>query len=67
MEWQVTRTYRLTRQTVNRLDRLAEETGCWPSELVENLLSMGLDYVEMGRWEIQTRPGRPVLDGIRTR
>jgi hypothetical protein len=37
------------------------------SELVECLLSTGLDCVEMGRWEIDTRPGRPELDGIRVR
>lgn len=67
MEWQITRTYRLTRNTVNRLDRLVEETQIYNSELVESLLSMALDYVEMGHWEIKTRPGRPEMDGIRVR
>ena len=65
MQWQRTRTYRLTPQTIDRLDRLAKETGVWQSQLVDGLLDMGLDYVEMGRWEIGTRPGRPEMDGIR--
>ena len=70
MEWgdsSCTRTYRLNHSTVARLDRLVEETGVWNSELVESLLAMALDCVEMGDWEIGTRPGRPVLEGIRVR
>jgi hypothetical protein len=70
MEWKdgsCTRTYRLNASTVARLDRLVNETGLLNSELVECLLSTGLDCVEMGRWEIDTRPGRPELDGIRVR
>lgn len=67
MEWQKTRTYRLAPATVGRLDRLAEETEIYHSRLVDALLMMAMDYVEMGYWEIVTKPGRPELDGIRIR
>ncbi|MBI3960248.1 MAG: hypothetical protein HY328_15655 [Chloroflexi bacterium] len=60
----IARTYRLSRRTVTRLDSLADELGVHRSELVDFLLTGAFDRVEAGRWVIQTRPGRYVLDGL---
>ena len=67
MERNITRTYRLTRETVNRLERLAGGMEVYHSELVEMLLSTAFDQVEGGHWKVRTRPGRPELNGIEVR
>jgi hypothetical protein len=61
----ITRTYRLNRATVTRLDSLATELGFWPSQLVDALLDHVLAEIEAGRLTAERRPVKWTLCHLR--
>jgi hypothetical protein len=63
-DYGVTRTYRLQRNTAERLNELAATLNIFPSALVDALLARALDEIDDGRIIIHTRPARYELDRI---
>lgn len=57
----ITRTYLLTPELVNRLERMVEEHRVGHSDLVRFLLDRALTQIERGNWEIPTKPPRLFL------
>ncbi len=56
MENTIARTYRLKRETVKRLEQLAEQQDAWPGQLLEKLLERALSEVESGQWKLRRQP-----------
>lgn len=54
----ITRTYRLRRATVERLEQLAKQQEAWPSPLLDLLLQRAIDAVESGEWPLNRTPTR---------
>lgn len=68
MEGTVTRTYRIHRETAERLNVLADDLLLVNrSELLDLLLIEALDRVQSGDWEILTQPARARLAGLRVK
>lgn len=51
-----TRTYRLDKDVVRRLEALAAQQEAWPSPLVSLLLARALDEIERGAWKLNKTP-----------
>ncbi len=56
MENTIARTYRLRKETITRLERLAEQQEAWPGQLVQLLLDRALSEVESGKWKLRRQP-----------
>ena len=52
----VQRTWNVDRATAERLNVLAAEMECFPSDLVDLLLTSGLAAIESGEWPLQRVP-----------
>ena len=52
----ITRTYRLRKKTVDRLEQLAKKQQAWPSPLIDLLLNRALDEIEAGHWALNKTP-----------
>ena len=52
----VQRTWNVDRATAERLNDLAAEMQCFPSDLVNLLLQRGLAAIESGEWPLQRVP-----------
>ena len=52
----VQRTWNVDRATAERLNVLAAEMECFPSDLVNLLLQRGLAAIESGEWPLQRVP-----------
>ena len=52
----VQRTWNVDRATAERLNVLAAELECFPSDLVDLLLQRGLAAIESGEWPLQRVP-----------
>ena len=52
----VQRTWNVDRATAERLNDLAAEMECFPSDLVDLLLTRGLAAIESGEWPLQRVP-----------
>ena len=52
----VQRTWNVDRATAERLNDLAAEMECFPSDLVDLLLQRGLAAIESGEWPLQRVP-----------
>lgn len=57
-----TRTYRLDRQTIERVDRLAGNLNLWQSALIEAMLNLVMDDIEAGRVKLRRRPVKYELE-----
>lgn len=52
------RTWQGDRQTSEAVNRLADELQCYPSDLVNMMLTRSLEAIESGEWPIEKRPIR---------
>jgi len=50
------RTWRVATSTSERINKLASTLECYPSDLVDLLLTRALDAVERDQWPIERRP-----------
>lgn len=50
------RTWQIDRETSTDINRLADQLECFPSDLVNMLLSRAIDAVESGQWPIERKP-----------
>ena len=56
------RTYRLSGDTIKRLNLLTARLETWQSDLVDLLLQRSLDEIESGNWQLDQRPVKFELD-----
>lgn len=52
----MSRTYKLSSETIRRLEAQAQRLDVFPGPLVGLLLERALGEIESGRWPIATRP-----------
>lgn len=50
------RTWQIDRGVSEDINRLAAELECFPSDLVNMLLSRAIDAIETGQWVVQRKP-----------
>lgn len=55
------RTWQIDRETSAAINALADELECFPSDLVNMLLSRAIDAVESEQWPIERRPYKYTL------
>lgn len=55
-DWRGARTFRLRQETISRLDELTKKFETYSSDIVDQVLEMGLDEIDSGRWVIDARP-----------
>lgn len=55
------RTWQVDRGVSADINRLADELECYPSDLVNMLLSRAIDAVESGEWPIERKPYKYLL------
>ena len=58
----VTRTWSIERSTAEKINDLATELECFPSDLVDLLLTRGLAAIESGEWPLQRVPVKFRID-----
>lgn len=56
MQKKMPRTYQISPETIERIQRNAQLLECYPSVLVDLLLKRALDELEKGTWQIKRKP-----------
>lgn len=56
MSEKLARTYRISKETLQRLEQLVTKHQTYPSPLVDMLLQRALDEVEAGNWQLHREP-----------
>lgn len=56
MQNKIPRTYQMSQETIERVQRNAKQLECYPSVLVDLLLKRALDELEKGTWQLNRKP-----------
>lgn len=56
MQNKIPRTYQMSQETIERVQRNAKQLECYPSVLVDLLLKRALDELEKGNWQLNRKP-----------